>query len=190
MSLAELGAFLCSLLRQDGINVVLSGGACVSIYSNNRYQSSDLDFVENVSSGRKKIRGVLDKAGFKETGRHFKHPDSSFFVEFPPGPLAVGEEKVKEIRTMDFPTGRLTLISPTDCIKDRLAAYYHWNDLQSLEQARLVARDNPVDLGEIKRWSKVEGKLDEYNRIKDSLKKDFHANRHYRPSPERQDHGL
>ena len=31
----------------------------------------------------------------------------------------------------------LKLLSPTDCVKDRLAAYYHWNDRQSLEQAIL-----------------------------------------------------
>ena len=169
MSYAEIGAYVCSHLRNRGIHVVLSGGGCVSIYSGNRYQSGDLDFIENVASSRKKFRAALEQIGFREDGRHFKHPDSAFFVEFPPGPLAVGEERVREIRELEFPTGKLALLSPTDCVKDRLAAYYHWNDLQSLEQARLVARDNPVDLDGIKRWSRVEGKPGEFIRIKGSL---------------------
>jgi len=54
MSLGEIAAFVCSHLRKHGINVVLSGGACVSIYTTNRYQSYDLDFVENISTNTKR----------------------------------------------------------------------------------------------------------------------------------------
>lgn len=44
MTLPELAAFVCSHLGQQGIPVVLVGGSCVSIYSDNRYQTADLDF--------------------------------------------------------------------------------------------------------------------------------------------------
>jgi hypothetical protein len=63
----------------------------------------------------------------------------------------------------------LRVISPTDCVKDRLAAYYHWGDRQCLTQAELVAKEHPVDLNELKRWSVVEEKLDEFERIKNRL---------------------
>ncbi len=59
MSIGELAAFVCTHLKDNGIDVVLSGGACVSIYTKNRYQSYDLDFIENVSASRKKIKEVL-----------------------------------------------------------------------------------------------------------------------------------
>lgn len=36
MSLPELAAFVCSYLQPRGIPVVLVGGGCVSIYSDNR----------------------------------------------------------------------------------------------------------------------------------------------------------
>lgn len=36
MSLQELAAFVCSHLQQHDIPVVLVGGSCVSIYSDNR----------------------------------------------------------------------------------------------------------------------------------------------------------
>lgn len=42
--LKELACLVYETLKENGINPVLVGGACVSIYSHNRYQSSDLDF--------------------------------------------------------------------------------------------------------------------------------------------------
>ncbi len=70
---------------------------------------------------------------------------------------------------MKFSTGRLSLLSPTDCVKDRLAAFYHWNDLQCLEQALLVAEAKKVDLKEVQRWSVAENKSVEFQRIRRRL---------------------
>jgi hypothetical protein len=171
MSQIELGAFVQSHLRKRGIEVVLSGGASVSIYSRGRYVSKDLDFVNVYSADRKKIREVMAELGFSEEGRYYKHPDSEFFIEFPPGPLAIGAEPVKNVREIRFSTGVLRVISPTDCVKDRLAAFYHWGDNQCLEQAGLVCGSNPVDLKEIARWSKAEGKGIEFAAIRGRLKR-------------------
>lgn len=107
--------------------------------------------------------------GFYEEGRYFKHPDSQFFVEFPPGPLSIGEEPVKQIVEKKLSTGVLKVISPTDCVKDRLAAYYHWGDQQSLLQAILVAQRNEINIDEIRSWSRVEGKLQEFEKLKTRL---------------------
>jgi hypothetical protein len=54
-------------------------------------------------------------------------------------------------------------------VKDRLCAFYYWNDLQGLEQAVLVAKNQSVDLKEIKRWSKVEGKEEKHKIFKKKL---------------------
>jgi len=153
MTQGELAAFIQSHLRDKGIDVVLSGGATVSIYSINRYVSWDLDLINTYFVKRRALRETMQELGFHEEGRHFEHPDTQFFVEFPPGPLAVSLEPVKQIDEIKFSTGMLRIISPTDCIKDRLAAYYHWDDLQCLEQAVLVAQANRIDLEEIERWS-------------------------------------
>lgn len=171
MSLGELAAFVSSHLRQHGIEVVLSGGSCVTIHSKDQYVSFDLDFIEG-SAPRKKLREALAEIGFVEEARYFKHPDTNFFLEFPPGPLSVGREPVKEVITLEFSTGPLKIISPTDCVKDRLAGFYHWQDKQCLEQAILVAGTQEIDLEEIARWSKVEGKLGEFRKIKRLLAKE------------------
>ncbi len=173
MSRAELAAFVQEHLRSKGIDTVLSGGACVSIYSLNKYESLDLDLIHIslMKPRRKLIRDAMEEIGFLEDGRYFKHPGTKLFVEFPQGPPSVGEEPVKYIRELKKSTGVLKIISPTDCVKDRLAGYFHWNDGQCLAQAILVAQNNKVDMEEIERWSKGEGKLDQFMQIKAQLRK-------------------
>jgi hypothetical protein len=169
MTQGELGAYVQSHLRESGIVVVLSGGAVVGIYSNGAYVSKDLDFVNVYATNRRTVRTAMEQIGFQEEGRYFKHPDTEFFIEFPAGPLAIGSEPIRQFVEKEFSTGTLQIISPTDCVKDRLAAYYHWGDRQCLAQAELVAKENLVDLNEIERWSAIEEKLDEFERIKNRL---------------------
>jgi len=170
MSQVELAAYVQDSLQVEGINVVLSGGSAVSFYSSNKYVSKDLDLINISFAKRSKIKSVMEKLGFNEHGRYFMNPETQFFVEFPDGPLSVGEEPVKEISEFELATGTLRIVSATDCVKDRLCAFYFWNDQQGLAQAVLVAESQNVDLKEIKRWSKVEGKEQEYEIFKSKLK--------------------
>lgn len=158
LPLADLGALVCDTCLKNGIDIVLSGGACVSIYTKNRYRSFDLDFVLRSPVPRKKIKGTMEGLGFLPDGRHFRHPANPYIVDFLLPPLSVGEEPVREVREIRSGERTLRLLSPTDCVKDRLAAYYHWNDRSSLEQAVLVCRDQDVDLREVRRWSLNEDK--------------------------------
>ena len=167
MTLIELAAFVQSHLREKGIDVILSGGASVTFYSYSKYVSSDIDLVNTYFVSRRVIRESMHEIGFYEVGRTFQHSETQFFVEFPPGPLSVGKEPVHQIDEHELSTGILRIISPTDCVKDRLANYYHFDDLQCLEQALLVANTNTIDLEEIERWSRVEGKSDDFNLIRD-----------------------
>ena len=49
-TLEQLATPVCSALSESDISVVLSGGAAVSIYSENEYESYDLDFVPTTLS--------------------------------------------------------------------------------------------------------------------------------------------
>ena len=169
MSQVELAAYVQDSLQEEGIQVVLSGGSAVSFYSSDKYVSKDLDLINTSFSRRSKIKAVMERLGFHEQGRYFIHPETTFFIEFPDGPLSVGEEPVKEISEFELSTGTLRVLSPTDCVKDRLCAFYFWNDLQGLEQATLVTKSQKVDLKEIKRWSKVEGKVKEFKAFTEKL---------------------
>ena len=166
MTQAELGALVQSHLRANDISVVLSGGAAVSIYTEAKYTSLDLDLVNIYHARFPIIRKHMSEIGFTEKGRYFKHPESAFPVEFPPGPLAFGDEEIAKVKEIRLSTGILKIISPTDCVKDRLAAFYHWGDRQCLQQAILVAESQEVDMQEIAKWSANEGKVQEFDEFK------------------------
>jgi hypothetical protein len=170
MTVGELAAHICSHLRQRDIDVVLTGGSCVTIYSDGKYVSEDLDFIETRFATPNQIRDAMAEIGFTPENRYFVHPETEYFVEFPSGPLSVGKEPAGSVDEIEFSTGVLRILSPTDCVKDRLAAYYHWNDLQSLEQAVLVAQSCKVNVPEIARWSRTEGMSDAFNAIASRLK--------------------
>jgi hypothetical protein len=124
----------------------------------------------NISfSKRSKIKSAMEKIGFRERGRYFINSETDFFVEFPAGPLSVGEEPVKEVHEFELETGTLRIVSATDCVKDRLCAFYFWKDQQGLAQAILVATSQNVDLREVERWSIIEGKVKEYETFTQKL---------------------
>jgi len=164
IGLKELDGLVNSHLEKHGVDAVLTGGACVTVYSRNKYQSLDLDFVTlSAEYDVKAILAALQELGFEKAAEgFFARQDCDFIIEFIPPPLAVGSEPVKKIATLRTKYGSLKLLSPTDCVKDRLAAYYHWDDPQSLEQALMVAKRCRINLKEIERWSKVEGKEEKF----------------------------
>jgi hypothetical protein len=154
MTCEEVAALVCETLERHGIRVALSGGAVVSIYSENEYESFDLDFI--TTGLARKTGSAMEELGFHKQGRHWQHPNSKYFVEFPPGPVQVGDEVVTEFSERQTRFGTLRLLAPTECVMDRLAGYYHWNDPQGLDQALVVARRYDVDLDRIEAWSKRE----------------------------------
>jgi len=153
--LKELACLIYETLKANGIHAVLVGGACVSIYSDNRYQSSDLDFA--TYEELKPIEKALAKLGFSRTGRQFSHEQCPYLIDFVNPPIAVGHEAVHEFSTLKTSVGSLQLLSPTDCVKDRLAAFFHWNDAQGLKQALMVAENHSIDIKDLKHWAKAEG---------------------------------
>lgn len=169
MNIAELAAFICTHLNNSGIKCILTGGACISIYTDNKYESFDLDFIDCTYRSRKQIAEELGKIGFIENNRYFVNNETKYFIEFPAGPLSIGSEPVHITNELVFSTGKLFLLTPTDSVKDRLAAYYYWDDKQALEQSILLSQSQRIDLKEVERWSKAEGQINKYKQIKKFL---------------------
>src|SRR5690349_1025360 len=91
-TIEELAAIVSTALEAAGLSAVLSGGAVVSIYTNNEYESGDLDFISPDSMA--KIADAMAPLGFERKGRMFSHKQTPLFVEFPAGPLAIGDELI------------------------------------------------------------------------------------------------
>ena len=168
MSLGELAALIATELRKLKIDTVLTGGAVVSIYTANRYQSSDLDYIS--PNDHKDIEKALVGFGFEKKGRIFTHPDTDFYVEFPKGPLAIGGEVVEAEGEVIIEGRKLILLSPTQSVMDRLSAFYHWNDRQSLDQAVWITEKHPVNIERIRSWSDLEGESEKFIEFLNALK--------------------
>jgi hypothetical protein len=164
----EVAAAVCEALERAGIQVVLSGGSAVSIHSDNEYESYDLDFV-CTGLGRK-VDPVMVELGFRRQGRHWTHAETKFWVEFPPGPVQIGEATVTRFAERRTPLGVLRILPPTECVMDRLVAYYHWNDSQCLDQALAVARRHEIDLPRIEAWSHGERAVEKFQIFRDRLR--------------------
>ena len=156
-SLEEIAALVSGALSEAGIDAVLSGGGAVTFYSKNEYMSTDLDFI--TSERKKRIVPIVEKLGFEVTeGKDFYHPHSKFFIEFPAGPLAFGSKYIDNTTaaTLETEFGPVRIITPTQSVMDRLAWVAHVNDLQSKEQAVLVAKHQEIDWEEIFEWADTE----------------------------------
>ncbi len=149
-------------LRRAGIRAVLTGGACASVHARGGHSSVDADFILLGEVERDQLDEALATLGLRRSGDRYIHPDTEFYVEFPRGPLAIGADD--RIRPVVHVSGRrrcLTL-SPTDSCRDRLAAFYHWNDRQSLDVAVRIATRNRLAWSVIRNWSAAEGFADRY----------------------------
>ncbi|NGX52784.1 MAG: hypothetical protein KR126chlam5_01089 [Candidatus Anoxychlamydiales bacterium] len=171
ITLEKLAAIISKKLKDHSIDSILVGGGCVSIYSQNRYQSYDLDYV--VYEDKKKIAKALNELDFYEKGGRFIHKDCDYYIDFVAPPIAIGNEPIVNYEYHRTPLGTIKMLTATDSVKDRLAAFYHWDDKQSLDQALIICKtaSQKIDINEIRRWSKNEGHLRKFKKFLELLKK-------------------
>jgi len=172
----ELWEYVAVALAKAGIQSTLVGGAVAAIYSNGAYRSGDLDIVvENYIQTSELIEKAMRSINFEKNGRHWIHKDCKhLYVEFVKPPVAIGDDysiKPIEIAIADV---TIKIISPVDCVKDRLCSYVYFKARECLDQAYLVASSNEIDENNLNKWAKSEGK-EMVQAVKD-LKEKLEAN--------------
>lgn len=155
-TLADVAFAVCTALERAGYHVVLTGGSAATFYAPDAYQSDDIDFV--ITRRGHAGEEALASLGYVRKGDFYKHPDSRYPLEFPNGPLAVGDDLITTWKTVRRRGEVLHVLSPTDSCRDRLASFLFWNDFSGLEQALAVFRACPkqVDLELIEDWCRRE----------------------------------
>ncbi len=161
-TLADVAVTVGDALRRAGIRAVLTGGACANLYTKGAHLSRDADFVLVSPCTTGDLDRALSDLGFERRRDRYVHLRVPFVVEFPRGPLGIGEDfRIRPV-WLRRQGGRTLALSATDACRDRLAAYYHWTDWQSLAVAVSIASQNRVSLAKIRSWSRSEGQLDGY----------------------------
>ena len=176
MNRKQFAAAVVNQLEKHDISCVLVGGACVSIYTDEKHASHDLDFISPYS--HEAIAKALAEIGFQKESRYFIHPQSKLYIEFLKGPVAIGNQiPVKPEGELKIKNTTIIMYSPTQCVMDRLAAWFHWNDRRSLIHALWVCEKHPVNIDKIKRWAskeneaqKLEQFIQEYKKLNQSRK--------------------
>lgn len=166
----ELWKYVAYHLSKAGIESVLVGGAVVAIYSKGAYRSGDLDFITGKGT-HAQVQATLETLGFQKVrGRHFEHPDCPhIIIEFPPGPVSIGEDFKIQPDEKKIAGQIIKILSPTDCIRDRLASYIHFNARDALDQAVLVAKSQPFNLNKVEQWCSSEGAKDKFKNFLEKL---------------------
>ena len=170
---AELAALVVETMAAAGIDVVLVGGSCVCVYTNERFGSLDLDFIDMTYARKREIATALVEIGFAPRGasRYFEREGCQWSIEFPTAPLAVGHELITSDRVAELETeaGTIRLLSPTDCIKDRLLWWYLENDGQCWEQALDIAHNQKILWDDLKAWHVGEGYVDRFDAFQEAV---------------------
>ena len=170
----ELWKFVATHLKKNGIDTILVGGAVVSIYSDGVYKSGDLDFVLG-QMFTKDLSKFMEEIGFKKkSGRHYVHPECKHLhIEFPSSFLEIGDDSNITPDEVKSEGTKIKILSPTDCVKDRLASYIYFKARECLDQAVLVAKKHPVKSKAIQEWCKNERAEWAYNDFIKKLKDSF-----------------
>jgi len=168
-TLSDVAFYVCTALDRAGITAVLTGGSAATFYAPDPYQSRDIDFVITVWAPNGE-RALLD-AGFSREIDCYVHPSTIYPIEFPKGPLMVGDDMIKEWSTIRRGDELLNVLSPTDSCRDRLAAFLFWNDFSGLEQALAVCHARAdVDLDRVRRWCQRTGHRKKWELLKARLR--------------------
>jgi hypothetical protein len=162
--LTDVAFVVSTALDTAGITAVLTGGSAATVYAPHAYQSRGLDFVVEFRAKGSNPNEVLGTLGCRLEVDRYLHDENPLVLEFPPGPLSVGGELIREWDTLHKEDYSLHIINPTDSCRDRLSGFLFWNDRGSLEQAVAVAAEQKelVDLESIRNWCNTESRLEVY----------------------------
>ncbi len=151
-TLADVAFAVGTALDRVGINAVLTGGSAATFHAPDAYQSRDLDFV--ITRHQPGGEVALHELGYRRDADCYVHPLSPFPLEFPRGPLMVGDDPIDRWHiARREPDQLVAVLTPTDSCRDRLAAFLFWNDFSGLEQALAVCHAQPtVDVDLIRDW--------------------------------------
>lgn len=170
-TLPDVAFEVCTALDSAGFTGVLTGGSAATFHAPSAYQSKDLDFVLTIQGqgGEQALKSI----GFRRKSDFYVHDRTHLTLDFPRGPLAIGDGLVTKWNTERRDTALLHVLSPTDSRRDRLASFLFWNDFVGLEQALAVANAKPLEIqfDRIRDWCGREGHAEKFEVFATRLKR-------------------
>lgn len=171
LTLRQAVARLIEHLEEVGYEPVLTGSACAAVYVGPSLKPTAINFVIDEYTASE-IEQAMRKLGFARSSmNHYESKKAPFDVVFSPPPLAVGDDVVKDIVTVQARPGKFKMLNPTDCVRQRLSMFYRWGDVEAFGEAVEVARRHEIDMELVRRWSEWEWCADKYAEFVSALEK-------------------
>jgi hypothetical protein len=140
LTLSELAATVASHLKRHGIEVVVVGGSAITAHVPDVYTSMDIDFAVTSGVDRRKISSALRDLGFHEHGRVYASPATIYVLDFVADIPYIDQHAVTDYVDLRTAAGTFRVYRLEDAVADRVAAFIHWSDSESLDVAeRTVA---------------------------------------------------
>lgn len=152
LTLAELAGTVATHLKERGIDVVVVGGSAITAHVPNVYTSMDIDFAVTTGIDRRKISRALSDIGFHSRGRVFANPETVFVLDFVTDTPYIDQRAVSEFVEIQTRAGNFKVFCLEDAIADRVAAFIHWSDSESLDVAERAVAATRKHL----RWDSLE----------------------------------
>ena len=173
-TLEEFWKHVASHLSAHGIETTLVGGGVATIYSQGKYLSGDLDFVFGWQNNHKEIKKALSELGFHADTRVFSRPNCPFTMDFSSPPVDIGNKNDPEVNEDTFGGETIRILTPTECIKDRLHKAFHWKDELALKAALDVAITQSFSMSKVQKFcqdNSILPKFEEFQSQYNALKK-------------------
>ncbi len=170
LSYRDAAAAICGQLEACGFDPILVGKSCAAIYSTKIMKPDCIEFVISEYMVDE-IEMVMKSLGYSHIGhRTYSGKKTPFQVSFQPPPICVGDNIVDSTGSIKTQKGMLKLLSPTDCARQRLAAYYRFGEPDALDDAVAVAMSHTLDMKLIEKWSHWEWASDKFNEFVSKIK--------------------
>lgn len=161
--------FLALLSKESSSWVIVVGGSAITVLSEGRYVSSDID----IRVGPPGVDRVLKRWGFTKEGRHYFRDDLGLFIDIVGTEYTGDPYRAQELMT---PYGAVSVAAVEDLIVKRLAAAKHWpgpEAREEIEQARTLwlLYEEELDTPYLER---VAEEYDVLDLLHDALKKPTH----------------
>lgn len=162
LGLKEAAAAVHASLVGGGHEPILGGQACAAIYGGQTIKSRTLEFAIREFSVTK-VNALMGALGFlPKEARTYTNVSCPFEVVLVAAPLTVGDDAIDGSRMIKTSSGPLRMLTPTDCVRQRLSMFYRWGDRSALAEAVQVAKRQAIDMDLVCRWSEWEWATDRY----------------------------
>ena len=176
-SLVEVASIVARQLSKHGLDPVVVGGSAITAHVPEVYTSSDIDFAIPSGIDARKISMALGEIAFVREGRSYRHSACAYTLDFVADTPFIDQRPVQEFAEIRTAFGAFRVYYLEDAIADRVAAFVHWSDSESLDVAerslragrKCVSRDRllgaldalePVDQPARLRLSRARERLD------------------------------